>query len=65
VDCRSIIAANHGTRSGFKTGPVRNSLLVGGTTADTLSAILKDDPPELPQTSLRTSPALDRIVADA
>jgi hypothetical protein len=32
------------------------------TTADTMSAILKEDAPELPQTASGVSPALDRVV---
>ncbi|HEU5454033.1 MAG TPA: protein kinase, partial [Terriglobales bacterium] len=34
----------------------------GDTTADTMSAILKDDPPELTETNRQVPPALERIV---
>ena len=34
----------------------------GDTTADTMSSILKEDPPELSETNRNVSPALDRIV---
>jgi Tol biopolymer transport system component len=34
----------------------------GDTSADTMSAILKDDPPDLTETNRNISPALDRIV---
>ncbi|HEX4485908.1 MAG TPA: hypothetical protein VH088_06555, partial [Terriglobales bacterium] len=34
----------------------------GDTAADTMSAILKDDPPDLAETNRNISPALDRIV---
>ena len=34
----------------------------GDTTADTMSAILKEDPPELSETNRSVSPALERIV---
>ncbi len=34
----------------------------GDTTADTMSAILKEDPPELSETNRNVSPALERIV---
>ena len=34
----------------------------GETTADTMSAILKDDPPELTETNRQVPPALERIV---
>jgi Tol biopolymer transport system component len=34
----------------------------GDTTADTMSAILKEDPPELNETNRNVSPALERIV---
>jgi eukaryotic-like serine/threonine-protein kinase len=52
----------------FSLGVIFYEMLSGrnvfqrGTTADTLSAILKEDPPELPQTISGTSAALDRIV---
>lgn len=52
----------------FSLGVIFYEMLSGknvflrGTTADTLSAILKEDPPELPQTASGASPALDRIV---
>jgi eukaryotic-like serine/threonine-protein kinase len=52
----------------FSLGVIFYEMLSGGnffqrgTSADTLSAILKEDPPELPQRTSGTSPALDRIV---
>jgi len=52
----------------FSLGVIFYEMLSGknafqrGTTADTLSAILKEDAPELPQTATGNSPALDRIV---
>jgi serine/threonine protein kinase len=52
----------------FSLGVIFYEMLSGknvflrSTTADTLSAILKDDPPELPPTAAGISPALDRIV---
>jgi len=52
----------------FSLGAILYELLYGKrafarpTAADTMSAILKEDPPELPDLGLRFSPALDRIV---
>jgi serine/threonine protein kinase/WD40 repeat protein len=52
----------------FSLGVIFYEMLSGknafqrGTTADTLSAILREDPPELLQTISGVSPALDRIV---
>jgi eukaryotic-like serine/threonine-protein kinase len=40
----------------------RKNVFLRGTTADTMSAILKEDPPELPQSPGGISPALDRVV---
>jgi len=38
------------------------NVFLRGTTADTMSAILKEDPPELPLSTGGISPALDRVV---
>jgi serine/threonine protein kinase len=52
----------------FSFGVILYEMLSGknvflrGTTADTMSAILKEDPPELPQSASGVSPALDRVV---
>ena len=53
----------------FSFGAILYELLSGkcafqrGTTADTISAILKEDPPELASFNSSISPALDRIVS--